>query len=43
MAYISSCKNQNWLLPVSIKSMIPENHICFFVEEVTSSKMEDKL
>jgi len=33
MAYISSFKNQNGLLPVSIKSMIPENHICFFVEE----------
>ena len=33
MAYITSHKNQNWLLPPSIKSMIPENHICFFVEE----------
>jgi len=33
MAYKNSFKNQNWLLPVSIKSMIPENHICFFVEE----------
>lgn len=33
MAYISSYKNQNWLLPQSIKSMIPETHICFFVEE----------
>jgi transposase len=33
MAYKDSFKNQNWLLPVAIKSMIPENHICFFVEE----------
>ena len=33
MTYISSYKNQNWLLPTSIKQMIPENHICFFVEE----------
>jgi transposase len=33
MAYKDSFKNQNWLLPVSIKSMIPKNHICFFVEE----------
>jgi len=33
MAYKDSYKNQNWLLPVSIKQMIPENHICFFVEE----------
>ena len=33
MAYKNSYKNQNWLLPLSIKQMIPENHICFFVEE----------
>lgn len=33
MSYINSFKNQNWLLPLSIKQMIPENHICFFVEE----------
>ncbi|MDP4039564.1 MAG: IS1182 family transposase, partial [Candidatus Pacearchaeota archaeon] len=33
MAYKDSFKNQNWLLPLSIKRMIPENHICFFVEE----------
>ncbi|OIO63846.1 hypothetical protein COT48_02010 [Candidatus Woesearchaeota archaeon CG08_land_8_20_14_0_20_47_9] len=33
MSYINSYKNQDWLLPVSIKQMIPENHICFFVEE----------
>ena len=33
MTYISSYKNQDWLLPTSIKQMIPESHICFFVEE----------
>jgi len=33
MSYISSYKNQDWILPPSIKDMIPENHICFFVEE----------
>lgn len=37
MAYINSYKNQDWLLPTSIKQMIPENHICFFVEEFAES------
>jgi len=37
MAYIVSNKNQNWLLPLSIKDMIPENHICFLVEEFAES------
>jgi len=37
MAYISSHKNQNWLIPRSIKDMIPEGHICFFVEEFVES------
>jgi len=37
MSYINSFKNQNWLLPPSIKQMIPENHICFLVEEFTES------
>ncbi|MCR4313392.1 MAG: IS1182 family transposase, partial [Candidatus Roizmanbacteria bacterium] len=37
MAYIGSYKNQNWLLPTSIKQMIPENHISFFVEEFVES------
>mgnify|MGYP001564958156 FL=1 len=31
MSYIQT--NQNWLLPMSIKDMIPEGHICFLVEE----------
>jgi len=37
MAYISSHKNQNWLIPQSIKEMIPKEHICFFVEEFIES------
>src|SRR3990167_8699153 len=37
MAYIASNKNQNWLLPLSIKDMIPKGHICFMVEEFASS------
>src|SRR3989344_729062 len=37
MTYISSYKNQDWLLPKSIKQMIPENHISFFVEEFAES------
>ncbi|MBI2110434.1 IS1182 family transposase [Candidatus Woesearchaeota archaeon] len=34
MAYLSSYKDQNWLVPQSIKDMIPKGHICFFVEEL---------
>ena len=37
MTYISSYKGQDWLLPTSIKQMIPENHICFFVEDFVES------
>ena len=37
MAYIASSKNQNWLLPLSIKDMIPKNHICFLVEDFVES------
>ena len=37
MAYINSYKNQNWLIPQSIKEMIPKEHICFFVEEFIES------
>ena len=33
MAYIASNKNQNWLLPLSINDMIPNDHICFLVED----------
>ena len=37
MVYISSYKDQNWLIPQSIREMIPKNHICFFVEEFIDS------
>ena len=37
MAYIQSNKNQNWLLPLNIKDMIPKNHICFLVENFVES------
>lgn len=37
MAYITSYKNQNWLLPQSIRDMIPKDHICFLVEEFVES------
>jgi transposase len=37
MAYIDSFKGQNWLLPPSIRDMIPEDHVCFFVEDFVDS------
>ena len=37
MTYISSYKSQDWLLPTSIKQMIPQKHICFFVEDFVES------
>ena len=40
MAYLNSYKNQNWLLPASIKDMIPKEHICFFVEEFVEEFVE---
>jgi transposase len=37
MAYIKSDKDQNWLLPLNIKDMIPKDHICFLVENFVES------
>jgi transposase len=37
MAYIDSFKGQNWLLPPSIRDMIPGDHVCFFVEDFVDS------
>ena len=37
MAYIASNKNQNWLLPLSINHIIPNDHICFLVEDFVES------
>ena len=33
MAYIQSNKDQNWLIPKSIRDMIPKDHICFLVQD----------
>ena len=37
MSYIDSFKGQNWLLPPSIRDMIPGDHVCFFVEDFVDS------
>ena len=37
MVYMNSYKGQNWLVPQSIKDMISNDHICFFVEEFVDS------
>jgi transposase len=37
MAYIKSYRGQNWLLPPSLEEMIPEDHICYLVEELVDS------
>ena len=37
MVYINSFRGQNWLIPQSIRDMISQNHICFFVEEFVDS------
>jgi len=37
MVYIPTKKEQNWLIPLSIRDMIPKDHICFFVEEFVES------
>lgn len=37
MAYIKSFKEQDWLLPPSIREMIPKDHICFMVEDYVDS------
>lgn len=34
MVFIKSFKGQNWLLPPNVRDMIPEDHICFLVEDV---------
>ena len=33
MAYKQTQKDQNWLLPLNIKEIIPADHICFLVEK----------
>jgi transposase len=33
MVYVKSSNGQNWLLPLSIRDMIPKDHVCFLVED----------
>ena len=37
MVFIHSFKNQSWLLPPSIEELIPEDHVCFLVENFMES------
>lgn len=37
MVYIKSYRYQNWLLPPSLEEMIPEDHLCYLVEELVDS------
>ena len=37
MSYIDSFRGQAWLLPPCIRDMIPEGHVCFFVEDFVDS------
>lgn len=37
MVFYKDMRNQNWLFPPSILDLIPENHICFLVDEVIES------
>ena len=37
MVYVKSCAGQNWLLPLSIKDVIPKDHVCFLVEDFVES------
>lgn len=37
MVFYKDMRNQNWLFPPSVLDLIPENHICFLVDEVIES------
>ncbi len=37
MAFIKSLKNQTWLFPPTIEDLIPEDHVCFLVENFIDS------
>lgn len=37
MVFIKSLKNQTWLFPPAIEDLIPENHVCFLVEDFIGS------
>ncbi|MHA2347741.1 MAG: IS1182 family transposase [Candidatus Hodarchaeales archaeon] len=34
MAYYKDYKNQDWILPPRIENIIPEDHICFLVDDI---------
>lgn len=35
MTYIKSYRNQNYLIPPNLADLIPENHICYMIEQIT--------
>lgn len=37
MVFIKSFKNQTWLFPPAIEDLIPEDHVCFLVEDFIDS------
>ncbi len=37
MVFIKSFKNQRWLFPPAIEDLIPEDHVCFLVENLVDS------
>ncbi len=37
MVFIKSFKNQTWLFPPAIEDLIPEDHVCFIVENLVDS------
>lgn len=46
MVFIKSFKNQTWLFPPAIEDLIPEDHVCFlvenFIDSLDLSVFEDK-
>lgn len=34
MSFYKDLKDQELLLPLNIRNLIPENHICFLVDEI---------
>ena len=37
MVFIKSFKNQTWLFPPALEDLIPEDHVCFLVENFIDS------
>ena len=36
MVYKNTCPEQRFLLPTDLKTVIPEDHICYLIEEVAN-------